>query len=213
MGADGAPIRHANVRLSSRQRQMERNRQQLRLDTEIVPLFPVEVTSTTPTNAFPQTLLPRPLPSPERGHSLPQSHQEASSIPNSTSTLVNVSQYWDSPSRCAYLCRSFRAALASGRRTSGLRGTRGACGSLPSSSSSSSVSTSFSYLPIGLPGDDCPGNYLPGDAIATSLLSRRSRQGDTSYDGMSCYAQSHILFTFPTFAGHIRIHIQLLLGC
>lgn len=66
MGADGAPIRHANVRLSSRQRQLERNRQQLRLDTEIVPLFPVEVTSTTPTNVFSQTLLPRPLPSPER---------------------------------------------------------------------------------------------------------------------------------------------------
>jgi len=43
MGPDGAPVRYENVRISSRQRQAERVRQQLRLDTEIVPLFPVEV--------------------------------------------------------------------------------------------------------------------------------------------------------------------------
>jgi hypothetical protein len=163
MGPDGAPVRYENVRISSRQRQAERVRQQLRLDTEIVPLFPVEVLPTA-FFCYSQAL--------KRGHSLPESHQEASSIPSSTSTLAHASQSRDSPSNSTSLCRSFHAAPASGRRTSGLRGTRGACGSSPLSSPSSSVSTSLSYFLIGLPRDNCPGYSLPGDAVATSLLSR-----------------------------------------
>jgi hypothetical protein len=102
----------------------------------------------------------------------PKVNQEASSIPSSTSTLAHASQSWDSPSNSTSLCRSFHAAPASGRRTSGWRGTRGACGASPLSSPSSSLSTSFSYFLIGLPRDNCPGYSLPGDAVATGLLSR-----------------------------------------